>query len=249
MTLVRDRRTAGAAAGAPLQRARRALPAGQHPHRRGPPPGRGSARAARLLPPSQGLVFPGGYELADGTGRTFRTDTEGLRFEAAVPSPNGEDLLYVFRHPTEARTLLLPWNTVRREAAGPLTGTAHALLADGALLLLRPAQGPTRAHDAQVWRTPFASAEYAAAQPMGDGPLERIGNAELVRGLAACSWTWCAPPRDPTATRPFCWTPAPRPPTATTGWPNRSCSIYGRRWRRSGRPRSSWAPSTGGAPS
>ncbi|MDH6132901.1 hypothetical protein P3T37_002287 [Kitasatospora sp. MAA4] len=143
-------------------------------------------QGCRLLPADQGLVFPGGYELADGTGRTFRTDTEGLRFEAAVPSPNGEDLLYVFRHPTESRTLLLPWNTVRREAAGPLTGTAHALLADGTLLLLRPAQGPTRAHDAQVWRTPFASTEHAAAQPMGDGPLERIGNAELVRGLAAC---------------------------------------------------------------
>ncbi|WP_035802215.1 DNA repair ATPase, partial [Kitasatospora mediocidica] len=142
-------------------------------------------QGCRLLPADQGLVFPGGYELADGTGRTFRTDTEGLRFEAAVPSPNGEDLLYVFRHPTESRTLLLPWNTVRREASGPLTGTAHALLADGTLLLLRPAQGPTRTHDAQVWRTPFASAEHAAAQPMGDGPLERIGNAELVRGLAA----------------------------------------------------------------
>ena len=143
-------------------------------------------QGARLLPAGQGLVFPGGYELADGTGRVLHTDTEGMRFEAAVPSPNGEDLLYVFRHPEQGRTLLLPWNTVRREAAGPLTGSGHALLDDGTLALLRPARGATRTHDVQLWRTPFASAGHAAARPAGDGPLERIGNAELVAGLADC---------------------------------------------------------------
>ena len=34
----------------------------------------------------------------------------------------------------------------------------------------------------QVWQTPFLSDAYAAAQPAGTGPLERIGNADLVRG-------------------------------------------------------------------
>ncbi|MGI5456466.1 DNA repair ATPase [Streptomyces sp. CA-249302] len=150
------------------------------------------ARGARLLPAEQGLIFPGGYELADGTHRAFRIDgdgdtaADGLRFDAVLPAPNGEDLLYVLRRPGRAQVLLLPWNTVRREAAGALHAAAHTLLPDGTLVLLKPDREPVRTHELQVWHTPFQSAEYAAAQPVGDGPLERIGNADLVRGIAEC---------------------------------------------------------------
>ena len=145
------------------------------------------AQGARLLPAEQGLIFPGGYELADGTHRAFRTDsTEGLHFDAVLPSPNGEDLLYVLRRPGRAQTLLLPWNTVRREAAAPLYGAAHTLLPDGTLVLLKPDREPVRSHDTQLWHTPFASADHIAALPVGEGPLERIGNADLVRGIADC---------------------------------------------------------------
>ena len=38
----------------------------------------------------------------------------------------------------------------------------------------------------QVWQTPYVSDTYAAAQPVGTGPLERIGNADLVRGISDC---------------------------------------------------------------
>jgi hypothetical protein len=152
------------------------------------------ARGARLLPAEQGLIFPGGYELADGSHRAFRTDgatgplsaADELRFDAVVASPNGEDLLYVLRCPGRSRTLLLPWNTVRREAAASLQGAGCALLPDGTLVLLKPDREPVRTHELQLWNTPFLSAEYAAAQPVGDGPLERIGNVDLVRGIADC---------------------------------------------------------------
>ncbi|MFC1418403.1 DNA repair ATPase [Streptacidiphilus cavernicola] len=144
------------------------------------------AQGCRLLPAEQGLIFPGGYELADGTHRGFRTDTAGLRFDAVVAAPNGEDLLYVLRRPGRSQVLLLPWNTLRREAAAPLYGAGHALLADGALVLLKPAGEPVRGHEVQLWRTPFSSAEFAAEQPVGTGPLARIGNADLVRGIADC---------------------------------------------------------------
>ncbi|WP_174501671.1 DNA repair ATPase, partial [Streptacidiphilus neutrinimicus] len=151
---------------------------------------------ARLLPAEQGLIFPGGYELADGTHRAFRMDqaapadggdgSNGLRFEAVVPSPNGEDLLYVLHRPGRAQVLLLPWNTVRREAGAALHGAAHTLLPDGTLVLLRPDREPVRTHELQLWQTPFQSADHAAAQEVGDGPLARIGNADLVRGIADC---------------------------------------------------------------
>ncbi|MEZ0066876.1 hypothetical protein ABIA32_002889 [Streptacidiphilus sp. MAP12-20] len=156
-------------------------------------------RGARLLPAEQGLLFPGGYELADGSHRSFRLDetavaspteptapADELRFDAVLASPNGEDLLYVLRRPGRAQVLLLPWNTVRREAAAALHGAAYALLPDGTLALLKPDREPVRTHELQLWHTPFVSADYAAAQPVGDGPLERIGNADLVRGIADC---------------------------------------------------------------
>ncbi|MFC1439161.1 DNA repair ATPase [Streptacidiphilus sp. N1-10] len=145
------------------------------------------AQGARLLPAEQGLIFPGGYELADGTNRAFRTDgTDGLRFDAVLPSLGGEDLLYVLRRPGTAQVLLLSWNTVRREAAAPLHGAGYTLLPDGTLALLKPDREPVRGHEMQLWHTPFASAEFAASQQVGEDPLERIGNADLVRGIADC---------------------------------------------------------------
>ncbi|MGW7422862.1 DNA repair ATPase [Streptomyces sp. NPDC054813] len=172
-------------------------------------------RGARLLPAEQGLIFPGGYELADGSHRAFRIGSgaagaggasgtggagagagagsaadgsaaDELRFDAVLPSPNGEDLLYVLSRPARAQVLLLPWNTVRREAASALHGAAYTLLPDGTLVLLRADHEPVRTHELQLWQTPFQSADYAAAQPVGDGPLARIGNADLVAGIADC---------------------------------------------------------------
>lgn len=144
-------------------------------------------QGARLLPAEQGLIFPGGYELADGTNRAFRTDgTDGLRFDAVLPSLGGEDLLYVLRRPGTGQVLLLSWNTVRREAAAPLHGAGYTLLPDGTLVLLKPDREPVRGHEVQLWHSPFASAEAAASRQVGEDPLERIGNADLVRGIADC---------------------------------------------------------------
>ncbi|WP_424211206.1 DNA repair ATPase [Streptomyces sp. BI20] len=146
-------------------------------------------QGALRLPEDQGLVFPGGYVLADGTLRTFDVDTADLAPGRTAHAPNGEDLLFRFAAP-DGRILLLPWNLIRREPATPITGLGHALLADGTLVVLRaPAAGAdtaTAAHPAQRWRSPFVSEEHAAAHPAGDGPLARIGNPDLVRGVADC---------------------------------------------------------------
>ncbi|WP_411158113.1 DNA repair ATPase, partial [Streptomyces eurocidicus] len=147
----------------------------------------GIGQACLRLPDDQGIVFPGGYHLATGATRTFDTDTTGLRFEEAVAAPDGENVLYVFRAPDDGRTVLLPYNTLREEAATPLVCHGHALFDDGTLALLRAgADGPARAHTLQFWRTPFRSDAHIAAGPVADGPLERVGNADLVRCLSAC---------------------------------------------------------------
>ncbi|MFH8381874.1 DNA repair ATPase [Kitasatospora sp. NPDC018058] len=144
-------------------------------------------RACLRLPADQGVAFPGGCHLVDGTVRTFDQPVDGLAYERTVHSPNGEDVLYEFRSAADGRALLQPYNSVRQEAAAPLVCQGYALLPDGTLIALRPAEdGPTRLHPVQLWQSPFTSERHAAEQPPGTGPLARIGNADLVRGLADC---------------------------------------------------------------
>ncbi|MFI6580165.1 DNA repair ATPase [Embleya sp. NPDC050493] len=147
----------------------------------------GIGAACRRLPDEQGIVFPGGYYLSTGIARTFDIDTTDLEFESTVRSPNGEDVLYVFHARAEGRTVLLSYNVIREEAAAPIVGHGRAFFADGTMAVLRPAgDEPGRVHPLQMWRTPYVSDAYAAARPAGTGPLARIGNPELVRGIADC---------------------------------------------------------------
>ncbi|WP_406094995.1 DNA repair ATPase [Streptomyces sp. NBC_01013] len=153
----------------------------------------GIGPACHRLPEDQGIIFPGGYYLTSGTAKTFdiAQPLAAPVFEGAVRSPNGEDVLYAFRSRDDGRSLLLPYNVIRQEVATPLQGRGHALLDDGTLVLLRdpvegPDGGPTRVHTVQRWQTPYVSDTYAASRPAGTGPLARVGNADLVRGISDC---------------------------------------------------------------
>lgn len=147
----------------------------------------GIGQACRRLPEDQGLIFPGGYYLETGVARTFDTEIGDLEFERVITSGNGEDVLYVFHARAEGRTLLLPYNVIRKEVANPVHCHGYSLFDDGTLVVLRATSDePTRVHPVQVWKTPYQSDVYTASQPAGSGPLERIGNAELVRGISDC---------------------------------------------------------------
>jgi MoxR-like ATPase len=145
----------------------------------------GIGQACRRLPEDHGIIFPGGYYLVTGAAKTFDTDTDRLEYERFVRSTNGEDVLYVFHAREAGRYLLLPYNVIRKEVATPITCHGYSLYDDGTMVVFR-ANGnePTRVHQMQVWQTPYLSDAYAAAQPVGTGPLERIGNADLVRGIS-----------------------------------------------------------------
>ncbi|MEU0564048.1 DNA repair ATPase [Nonomuraea sp. NPDC005983] len=147
----------------------------------------GIGQACRRLPEDQGLIFPGGYYLSTGVSKTFDADVTDLEFERVVRAPNGEDALYVFRARGDGRSLLLPYNVIRKEVANPVACHGYSLFDDGTMVVFRAtSEEPTRVHPMQVWQTPYVSDTYAAARPAGTGPLERIGNAELVRGLSDC---------------------------------------------------------------
>jgi len=145
----------------------------------------GIGQACQRLPEDQGIIVPGGYYLATGVHRVFDQDTTGLEFERVVRSTNGEDVLYVFHSRGDGRYLLLPYNVIRKEVANPIPCHGYAFYDDGSMVVLRATNTePTRVHHLQVWQTPYVSDAYAAAQPVGTGPLERIGNADLVRGIS-----------------------------------------------------------------
>ncbi len=147
----------------------------------------GIGQACQRLPEDHGIIFPGGYHLATGVNRTFDADTDGLEFERVIKSVNGEDVLYVFHARADGRYLLLPYNMIRKEVDTPVPCHGYSLFDDGTLIAFRSASDePSRVHPMQVWQTPYVSDTYAAAQPVGTGPLERIGNAELVRGISEC---------------------------------------------------------------
>ncbi|HEX8632174.1 MAG TPA: DNA repair ATPase [Catenuloplanes sp.] len=147
----------------------------------------GIGQACQRLPEDHGIIFPGGYYLATGVSRTFDTDVASLEFERVIRSTNGEDVLYVFHARAEGRSLLLPYNVIRKEVATPVPCHGYSLFDDGTLVVFRAmSDEPARVHPMQVWQTPYLADTYAAAQPVGTGPLERVGNAELVRGISDC---------------------------------------------------------------
>ncbi|WP_405861149.1 DNA repair ATPase [Streptomyces sp. NBC_01515] len=148
----------------------------------------GIGLSCQRLPEEQGIVFPGGYCLATGVWKTFEVDTAGLESERVVRSPNGEDVLFAYRARVPGRSLLLPYNMIRKEVANPLSCQGWALFDDGVLTVLRAVgEGEAaRVHPVRVWRTPYVSDTYAAAQLLGSGPLFRVGNADLVRGISDC---------------------------------------------------------------
>lgn len=147
----------------------------------------GIGQACQRLPEDQGIIFPGGYHLSTGVGKTFDTDVSDLEFERVIRSSNGEDVLYVFHARAEGRSLLLPYNVIRKQVSTPLSCHGYSLFDDGTLIIFKATSNePTRVHPMQVWQTPYVSDLHAAAQPAGTGPLERIGNAELVRGISDC---------------------------------------------------------------
>ncbi|MET8793181.1 DNA repair ATPase [Streptomyces pseudogriseolus] len=147
----------------------------------------GIGQGCRRLPEDQGIVFAGGHCLAAGGHKTYDLDTEGMEFEREVRSPYGEDVLYAFHAPARGRALLLSYNQISEAVATPMACHGWALFDDGRLTLLRPeGDEPARVHPVQLWDTPYLSDARAAAQPVGEGPLARVGNADLVRGVSDC---------------------------------------------------------------
>jgi hypothetical protein len=144
--------------------------------------------SCRLLPDDHGLIFPGGFYLQEGTVKNFEGDYAGMGFENSVRSPNGEDMLYVFREPDKGRCVLMAYNMIRKEVRPPIHCNGYSLYDDGTLILFRATDGePTRVHTMQIWKSPFFTTEHQMKMMNKSGSyLESVGNADLVRGISDC---------------------------------------------------------------
>jgi hypothetical protein len=140
--------------------------------------------ACRELPEDHGVIFPGGYYLSTGEYRLFEGATADLEFECVVPSPNGEDVLYVFYRPEAGEYALFPYNLIAKEVKNAVRCHGYSLFPDGTLVLFRSSEEATRIHPVQIWNTPFTTSEFAASAPTDGSYLAKVGNKDLVTGLS-----------------------------------------------------------------
>ncbi|QTD45189.1 DNA repair ATPase [Ottowia testudinis] len=153
------------------------------------------------LPEDHGIIFPGGYYLQSGEHKRFDLAPDlaaALRYVRMLRSPNGEDVVYIFYGALDAPAgaagggapdagvyALFTYNLIDKRLAAPILADGYARFADGRMLVFQATAGEaTRLHPMQLWQTPFAHDEYAAAQPAGHGFFGRVGNPDLVRGVS-----------------------------------------------------------------
>lgn len=138
-----------------------------------------------LLPEGHGLMFSSGYLLNNGALKTFDVPAEPKRLLQSVRAPNGEDVFYRFYAPTSGQVVFYRYNLVTKRVEAPLVGHGAALFDNGHLVVFNAEREPALVHPLQIWATPFLSEDQHARQAAGnESLLGRIGNAELVRGLA-----------------------------------------------------------------
>jgi energy-converting hydrogenase A subunit M len=143
------------------------------------------AGACVLLPDDHGIIFPNGYFLQTGDCKVFDHGLSGLMYRERVQSPNGEDYLYVFYHPFEGVYVLLSYNLIEQRVRTPMICHGYSLFEDGQMILFKGTGEPQKHHALQVWQTPYVGPDYHPPVQT-DSFLYKIGNRDIVRGMAEC---------------------------------------------------------------
>ncbi len=136
------------------------------------------------LPENQGLVFPRGCYLAEGTLREFDGPAEDMQFLECIRSPNGEDFLYVFYEPQQGWHVMLSYNIIAKHLSAPLNCHGYCLFDNGRMVVFSAPDGePRQHHPMQFWQTPYCADSFQAPTK-AECYLSKIGNRDLVRGIA-----------------------------------------------------------------
>ena len=141
--------------------------------------------ACILLPDDHGLIFPNGYYLQDGEYKTFDHNLSGMLYERTIPAANGEDYLYVFYNRESGTYILLQYNIIEQKVKTPLVCNGWTFFDAGELLCFKAQDDAQKHHAIQIWQTPYVD-ENVVPATQSDSFLNRVGNKEIVRGMAEC---------------------------------------------------------------
>ncbi len=141
--------------------------------------------ACSLLPNDHGIIFPNGFVLQTGVAKLFDHGLTELAFDRLTKSPNGEDFLYLFYHAASGTYLQLRYNLISQEVDTPMICHGQAFRHDGVMISMRAGDAPQKHHALQIWQTPFTGPDYRPTV-QSESLLFKIGNHDLVRGMAEC---------------------------------------------------------------
>ncbi|TVQ01865.1 MAG: AAA family ATPase [Planctomycetaceae bacterium] len=141
--------------------------------------------ACVMLPDDQGIIFPGGYYLQTGEYKRFDHGLDRMRYERMLPASNGEDYLYLFYQQEGSTYIQLRYNLIRQTVDTPLITSGQAFFPDGEMVAFKAHEEPQKHHAVQIWQTPFTGPNYVPDSD-ADSLLFKIGNQDLVRGMAEC---------------------------------------------------------------
>ncbi|MBA63177.1 MAG: AAA family ATPase [Planctomycetaceae bacterium] len=138
-----------------------------------------------LLPDDHGVIFANGYALATGEYKVFDTELQHMKFDRRLDAPNGEDYLYVFYCEDTGTYVLLRYNLIQQEVDTPVICNGTSFFHAGEMICFRAQADPQKHHALQIWQTPYVSEDYIP-ETNTDSFLFKIGNRDLVRGMAEC---------------------------------------------------------------
>lgn len=141
--------------------------------------------ACVMLPDDQGIIFPGGYYLQTGEYKRFDHGLSRMMYEGTLPSSNGEDYLYLFYQRESGTYVQLRYNLIRQSVDTPMITSGQAFFNDGEMVAFKAHEDPQKHHAVQIWQTPFTGPDFITKSDT-DSLLFKIGNKDLVRGMAEC---------------------------------------------------------------
>jgi MoxR-like ATPase len=143
------------------------------------------AHACVLLPDDHGLIFSNGYYLQNGEAKTFESDLRDMLFERRITAPNGEDYLYVFYNRQHGVYILLQYNLIEQRVETPIVCNGYTFFEAGELVCFKCHEQPQKHHAVQIWQTPYVGEDYVPHADT-DSYLFKVGNRDIVRGMAEC---------------------------------------------------------------
>jgi len=143
------------------------------------------AHACVLLPDDHGIIFSNGYYLQSGEHKIFDSELTDMMFERRLMAPNGEDYLYAFYNRESGDHVLLRYNLIEQHVETPIICNGTAFFEAGEMVCFKAQHDPQKHHAVQIWQTPYVDEDHVPATNT-DSFLYKIGNRDLVRGMAEC---------------------------------------------------------------